>query len=120
MPSSASAIALTPPPNRVAIPPASTTRAICPSRSAAGPGCRRLVVARLPRRRQVRQVGRQWRLDRPGDDVRRCPERPVAKRGPQPLEGFRIEAVSLECLARGRVELVEDHRDLAGAGSESA
>ena len=81
---------------------------------------RRLVIARLPGRRQVRQVGRQWRLDRPGDDVRGRPQRPVAKPGPQLLEGLRVEAVSLEGLARGRVELVEDHRDLAGAGSESA
>ena len=81
---------------------------------------RRLVVARLTGRRQRRQVGRQWWLDRPGDDVRCCPERPVAKPGPQLLEGLSVEAVSLEGLPRGRVELVEDHRDLAGAGSESA
>ena len=54
-PSIASATALTPPPKRVAIPPASTTIATVPARSALDPGLVGLGEARLARLRQRRR-----------------------------------------------------------------
>ena len=60
------------------------------------------------------------RLDDALDDVRPGRERPGAEGGPEPIERGGVEPVPLEHRACPRIDLVEDHRDRTGTGSEAA
>ena len=118
-PSSASATALTPPPKRVAMPPASTTSAISARLGAPRPR------PRPPRRSRARPgpAGASGRngsggSTTPGDDVAAATQRAVGELAPQPLEHLGIEPVALEDRAGGGIDLVEDHRERTGAGSD--
>ena len=84
------------------------------------PGLDGLVEPRFPGRRQGDEVGGQRGLDGALDGISASRSRPVDEPPAKPFEGGGVEPVAFERCARLGIDLVEDHLQLTGAGSEVA
>ena len=109
---------MTTPPKRVAMPPASTSEATWPARSASTPVLDTSANAASPGAGRLGQIARLGRLDLSCDDIARRSEGPGRDELAQPLEPRRVEPAAFEQRACRWVDLVEDHDARTGIGND--